>query len=358
MEENRTIKINPLPVPTWNWLKMNSAEMVLNYVRAERLEPRIENADNVVFSYNADGFEKIETGCGTNSDILFDSKEASPLVITAPKGKKIASPVILHYDCGKKDSAVCEQIIRAEEDSEITVIIVSRSDEGAAGMFALRTLVFAEKNAVVRLVKAQLLGKNTANVDDTGIRTEENASVTVSHIILGGGETFTGLAAALDGYKAEFKSETAYLCTGEQKLDMNFVVRHLGRSTNSFMYATGALYGSAHKTYRGTIDLKKGCAGSDGEEQEETLLLSPAVVNKSIPMILCGEEDVAGEHGATIGRLGDDVLFYMQSRGFSKREAENTVARSKLAAALASVPDKKVQEEIADYLDGVLNDEC
>jgi len=358
MEENRTIKINPLPVPTWNWLKMNSAEMTLNSVRAERLEPRIENADNVVFSYNADGFEKIETGCGTNSDILFASKEASPLVITAPKGKKIASPVILHYDCGKKNSAVCSQIIYAEEDSEITVIIVSRSDEGAAGMFALRTLVFAEKNAVVRLVKAQLLGKNTANVDDTGIRAEENASVTVSHIILGGGETFTGLAASLDGYKADFKSAAAYLCTGAQKLDMNFVVRHVGRSTNSFMHATGALYGSAHKTYRGTIDLKKGCAGSDGEEQEETLLLSPAVVNKSIPMILCGEEDVAGEHGATIGRLGDDVLFYMQSRGFSKREAENTVARSKVAAAIASVPDKKVQEEIADYLDGVLKDEC
>ena len=249
-------------------------------------------------------------------------------------------------------------LIRAEENSELTVIIVSRSDEGAAGMFALQTLVFAEKNAVVRLVKAQLLNKNTANVDDTGIRTEENASVTVSHIILGGGETFTGLAAALNGYKADFKSDAAYLCTGAQKLDMNFVVRHLGRSTNSFMYATGTLYDSAHKTYRGTIDLKKGCAGSDGEEQEETLLLSPAVVNKSIPMILCGEEDVAGEHGATIGRLGDDVLFYMQSRGFSKREAENTVARSKVAAALASVPDKKVQEEIADYLDGVLNDEC
>lgn len=103
MEENKTIKINPLPVPTWNWLKMNSAEMTLNSVCAERLEPRIENADDVVFPYNADGFDKIETGCGTNSDILFASKEASPLVITAPKGKKIASPVILNYDCGKKN---------------------------------------------------------------------------------------------------------------------------------------------------------------------------------------------------------------------------------------------------------------
>ncbi|MGP1459796.1 MAG: SufD family Fe-S cluster assembly protein [Treponema sp.] len=358
MEKNRTIKINPLPVPTWNWMKMNAAEMTLKSVRAGRLEPRIENSDGVVFSDDAGGFDKIETGCGSNSDILFASKEASPLVITAPKGKKIASPVVLHYDCGKKESSVCAQIIRAEEGAEITVIIVSRSDEGTAGTFALRTLIFAEKNAVVHVVKAQLLGKNTANVDDTGIRAEENAAVTAAHIILGGGETFTGLAAALDGYKAEFTSDAAYLCTGAQKLDMNFVVRHVGRSTNSFMYVTGSLYGSAHKTYRGTIDLKKGCAGSDGEEQEETLLLSPLAVNKSIPMILCGEEDVAGEHGATIGRLGDDVLFYMQSRGFSKREAENTVARSKVAAAIASVPDKKVQEEIADYLDGVFNDEC
>ena len=78
----------------------------------------------------------------------------------------------------------------------------------------------------------------------------------------------------------------------------------------------------AKKTYRGTIDFKNGCQGASGNEQEETLLLTPTVVNKSIPVILCDEEDVAGEHGATIGKLSNDILFYMNAHGISKEAAE------------------------------------
>lgn len=57
----------------------------------------------------------------------------------------------------------------------------------------------------------------------------------------------------------------------------------------------------------------KGCTGSQGNEIETTLLLSPKAVVKAAPIILCGEEDIAAEHGSTIGKLSNDMLFYMNS---------------------------------------------
>ena len=87
------------------------------------------------------------------------------------------------------------------------------------------------------------------------------------------------------------------------------------------------------------------------------LLLSPTVVNKSIPLILCGEEDIAGEHGSTIGKLGDDTLFYMQSRGIAKQEAEMLMARAKIVRVAALIPDEATVEKINAYLDEVFSHE-
>ena len=79
--------------------------------------------------------------------------------------------------------------------------------------------------------------------------------------------------------------------------------------------AGGVLRDQAFKLFRGTIDFKAGSAGSEGEEQEDVLILGDDAVNQTIPLILCAEEDVQGSHGATIGRLDDELLFYLCSTG-------------------------------------------
>ena len=74
-------------------------------------------------------------------------------------------------------------------------------------------------------------------------------------------------------------------------------------------------------------------------------------MNKSIPMILCDEEDVSGTHGATLGRLGADELFYMQSRGISEDEAKLMMARAKIVSVANLIPDSETVEKILDFID-------
>jgi hypothetical protein len=117
------------------------------------------------------------------------------------------------------------------------------------------------------------------------------------------------------------------------------------------MLVKGTLDGSSLKTYRGTIDFKNGCADATGDEQEETLLMSRTAVNKSIPMILCDEENVSGTHGATLGRLGADELFYMQSRGISEEEAKRMMTKAKVLSVASLVPNDDVRGKIEAFME-------
>ena len=117
------------------------------------------------------------------------------------------------------------------------------------------------------------------------------------------------------------------------------------------MNVFGTMKDESKKTYRGTIDFKNGCSGSTGNEQEETLLLSPLVTNNSIPVILCDEENVSGEHGCTIGRLSEDMLFYMESRGIDRETSENIMARAKVQRVVNKINDEKTVDQIESFMD-------
>ena len=79
-------------------------------------------------------------------------------------------------------------------------------------------------------------------------------------------------------------------------------------------------------------------------------MLGENVVNKTVPLILCAEENVVGNHGATIGELDAETLFYFESRGISRAEAENILARSALERLARTVGDAAVEERIMTML--------
>ena len=147
-----------------------------------------------------------------------------------------------------------------------------------------------------------------------------------------------------------------YLAAKDQKVDINLIVNHIGRKTNCVIEADGSLNDRAEKIFRGTIDFKNGSSGSKGQECEQVLLLGDDVVNKTIPLILCAEENVEGNHGATIGALDDDTLFYFASRGMDEKTAERVMTRAKLERICRRIPDAQSREETENLLKTVMND--
>ena len=193
--------------------------------------------------------------------------------------------------------------IHAPEGQTVTVFETLRSED----KLLVRTELHVEKDARVRLVQIQNAAHDSLLRLENNGRCDENGQVELIQILLGRGDVYSDGHFALNGTGAGFQAGIGYLGQKQQTVDLNLVVDHWGQKTTSEINAAGALKDDARKTFRGTIDFKKGSAGSVGNEQETVLMLGDGVVNKTVPLILCAEENVVGNHGATIGELDEDT---------------------------------------------------
>ena len=376
------IKVNTIPSLTWNWMKINNDFTSLDFTLDEIQGAAEKVPAGIKITNEKFDFSKTNIGSGisnfanpkldaekfapgkdksavdTNTEEvkarnhsehqlykLAEDTVKNPQQITIEG--KVSEPLILNFKDGTNTASI--QNIIAKADSEATIIFVYEGNSASKNQIVF-SRIFAQENSKLHIVKVQLLGNTDLQFDDTAVICDENASVQFTQIELGGSHVDSGLHVSLNGYKSNFVSNVAYLCKENQILDMNHIVYHYGQKTECNMKVNGSLKDNAVKTYRGTIDFKNGCSGSKGNEMEETLLLNPKVVNKSLPVILCDEEDVEGEHGATIGRLSNDILFYMQTRGISQAEAERLMSLAKIQAVADLIPSDIVKEKINSFL--------
>lgn len=112
----------------------------------------------------------------------------------------------------------------------------------------------------------------------------------------------------------------------------------------------GALKDKAKKHFKGTIDFKKGAKKAKGNENEFCMLLSDTARSIALPMLLCSEEDVEGNHSSAAGKVDNKELFYIMSRGFSKEEAMKLIVRAKFNEILEQITDEELKEEIIDEI--------
>lgn len=278
-------------------------------------------------------------------------------VYTTEANKAEKQPLVLNFTYEADQNLGNRLVFHLLPGSELTVLMDFSADEKCGGTAALQTKVYAEEGAVLHLVQVQRLGGKFTFYNDIGAKCEKNARVETIQLVLGGKNTYLGSRSALEGESSALALDVGYLVGKDEKLDMNFVAYHTGKKTESRMDASGVIRENGFKLFRGTIDFRKGCAGAVGNEKEDVLLLDDAVVNQTIPLILCEEEDVEGNHGATIGKLDEELLFYLESRGMSEEAVYEMMARARIDAIAAKIPDEGMREKVRTYLEEQKNAE-
>ncbi len=372
------MKVNVLPVLTYRWLKLNDSELDDEYINVTdtkspapknlpgEVELRVgvsydeaesifdesaklrEAADKDYVSpngdmYNRNAAQKVHTGMGIDVDELLQKMQVRPDVYTVPANTKVKEPVIIRYDLNDGDGNLTSQIIHAGKNSEITVIYDYRSEKTSGGFHGVSTKLLAEEGATINLIKIQMLGNKFIHIDDIGGVCMEGATINDVQLELGSYKSWNGVYINLLGDESVFDGNAGYLRRDEQDYDVNYIAHQNGKRTDSKYICRGVLLDKASKTFKGTLDFRTGSTGSAGDEQEDTLLLSPDVVNRTMPVILCQEEDVDGRHGATIGQLGEDTLFYMESRGISEEEAKKIMVKARLDSIANMIPDDDIR---------------
>ena len=389
MNKDLNMKVNVLPVLTYGFLKVNDSTVSESDIKIDSFEtpdaskmPQgvdvrrgvdfteageifIKNKDRIMYTTgdfagpNADTSgrndgQAIRTGMGIDVDELMISAGAKCDVYTVEENVKVSEPVIIEYKMKDGEGCISSQVIHAKKDSEISVILVYESEKDFGGFHGISTRLLAEEGAKINIYKIQMLGDKFIHFDDIGGACFKGGSIGVTTLELGAEKTWTGCLVNLVEKDAELISNMGYLVRYNNFLDVNYIADQRGKNTNSVMHAKGVLMDSATKVFRGTIDFKNGSSGSAGDEQEDTLMLSPDVINRSMPVILCQEEDVDGRHGATIGQLGEDLLFYMQTRGIDEENAKRMMIRARLDSVARTIPDKELEQRVIFYIQNII----
>jgi len=357
-----TIRVNHLPGPTWRWLRLNDTAIALPGEVSEALvEATLPETEEPPFTEEEyTKLSELETGMGAEFQRYTASAPVDIFRWKAAAGVKTTEPVVTRIFATEGESTVNRFFFSAEEGSEVTIVMDLTKEapmDGAATestpdsedvpvSVTADTHIYVHKNAKVRLVQVCRTAADMASYVDVGAYVEEKGSLDILQLTLGGRSTFFGIAVDLAGAESRLGIETGYQAGEGQHVDINYIARHRGVKTDSDMNVRGVLWKDATKTWRATVDFIRGCRGAKGAEREDVLLLDENVVNKTIPLILCQEEDVEGEHGATIGDLSDEVLLYFRSRGIDDETAYQLMAKGRLLGCVRQIPDQALQAEL------------
>lgn len=285
-----------------------------------------------------------ETGVGADMRSYLNFLAGGTAVLATEEGEEAEATIRVTTHEGEASGASID--IVAAPNSTFSIALSLDSDADAPAFMGSTMRVFAGAGARVDITVYLTASDAVTCVEDSGFVLDEGARVNVRHVVLGGGFTATGLAADLRGDRSRIDVDTSYLASGTQQRDFNYIIRHRGRKTVSNMDANGVLTGTSKKCLRGTIDLIHGAKGAEGNERETVLLANKGVDNKTVPNILCDEDDVAGNHGATIGHVRPDQLFYAACRGLSQEQTEALFLSAKLEDAALRSPNDAVRANV------------
>ena len=346
--EKRQITVKRLPARTWYWLGMNELRMetasapVRGKIRIS-LPEEVLMEDTACLPAASEGTEEAagEDGLGT----LLEEAVVPARIFRVGKGCRAADPLALTFRCAGSGLALHDVRLDLADGSSLTVLEDFLPSESGVKMAGVRTSFRLGRGAVLRLIQIQKAGSGFSFVNELRGSVGAFAKLELIQLFLGGGATAQKTRIDLDGTGASFRADLGYRLRGEEKLDISYVVNHRGKKTECGINAAGVLRDRSEKLFAGTIDFKKGSSGSSGHEKEDVLLIDDQVRNRTIPVILCSEEDVAGSHGATIGRLDENILYYLQSRGMDRESVYEMMAQARLNGVIGRIPDSGIQSE-------------
>jgi Fe-S cluster assembly protein SufD len=190
-----------------------------------------------------------------------------------------------------------------------------------------------------RLVHLRLQAESTQafHLGAVHARVADDASYDSFTLVAGGRLARSEIHARLTGPRAQAALNAAQMLRGRQHADFTTIVSHDAAHGTSRQTVKNVLDGHARGVFQGKIEVARGAQKTDGYQMNQALLLSPDAEIDSKPQLEIFADDVKCSHGATVGELDADQLFYLTSRGIPRPEASGMLVRAFLAEALALV---------------------
>ena len=257
-----------------------------------------------------------------------------------PDGVVIDQPVIgQHFSHEAGTSVLPHTLIVAGKNSKFDYLdeyIAEKDDE--SGYRSGSTEIFAGEGSTVGYVAVQKWGRNVWHFSDQRAELGKNAKLRLFNVTLGAKFSKTRVEASLAGEGADAELKALYFASGEQFFDFHTLQDHRVGNTRSDLLFKGALQDVSRTVYAGLIRIEKHAARSDAYQANRNLVLSDKAKATSIPMLEIDNNDVRCTHGATVGPVDPEHLFYLRSRGIPESTAKRMLIQGFFGDVLDRIP--------------------
>lgn len=214
------------------------------------------------------------------------------------------------------------------------------------------TNISIAENGSLDLVKIQQENIQTCHIGSSEIRQGRGSRLTHRIITSGGALVRNVVTLNLDAERIESTLDGVYMTTGTQHVDNRTIIHHAKPNCNSHELYKGILDGKSSGVFNGKIIVHQDAQKTDAKQSNKNLLLSQDATMNTKPQLEIFADDVKCTHGATIGRLEEESLFYLRTRGIGKEQAKNMLTY----AFAGEIVERIKHEPTRDYLDGLLLD--
>ena len=241
-------------------------------------------------------------------------------------------------------------LIVAGDRSQVRIVESYAGLQGGAYFTNAVTELFAGEGAVVDHYKVQQESLEAFHVASMHLHAGRNANVSSHSISLGGKIVRNDVAAVLDGDGAECTLNGLYLADGDRLVDNHTSIDHAKPHCPSHEVYKGILGGKARAVFNGKIIVRQDAQKTDAKQTNRALLLSDNASINTKPQLEIFADDVKCTHGAAIGQLDDDAIFYLRARGLTYVEARDML----IHAFAGEILDRVKVEPLRRALEGEL----
>jgi sufB/sufD domain protein len=332
---------NELPRPTFRWLRVNHTPASL-LGESEETKSVLVKGNDAIISELPTGTALINPNYKGANDValtqLVNSAEGYAVHVPANANEIVG----IRIDAGARIASRFQFIVEEGANLEVQFFL----DGGLANTTNVQYFneYDVKANAKVVVKKVNLLDDTIQHIEHRYTKLEDNADVEYINVEIGGKENFLHYEHDLQGQSSKIVHDIAYLGNKEQKFDIAMLMSHGGKKSFSDIHTLGALSDTAKKSFRGTLDFLRGAVASEGAEEDTCLLLDPTVKSISLPLLLCKEDNVVGNHAASAGQIDQNKLFYLMSRGFSEIEAKHIIVESMIRPIIDRIGDEVIEK--------------
>jgi len=271
------------------------------------------------------------------------------ILIRVPENVKTVKPLLLKLK-SLGSFQVDHLIIIAEKNSKLDLIKILNSNSEKEGYRSGIVEIYVKEGAEVNFGSVQSLDNNRYNFSIKKAIVEKDGKINWLTCTIGSKHTRLEVSSVLQQEGAKTNNWGVYFGNKKQVFDFASSTIHAAPHTDSDILTKGVLNDSARSIFRGLIKMKENAAGSKGYQKGDTLLLSENAETDAIPNLEIDNNDVRCSHGASIGQLDKDKLFYMMTRGIGEKEAKDKLVEGFFEPMIQKMDINAIREEVRTTL--------